>query len=131
VASLRDTNAIGTHIAQAISLSSPEAYLLPEAFVPPNKDAMYRLRSRIVNFRVTDEELALLKTASALRGSRCLSDFARSVMLETANVPAPPSSHDACDSRIVSLEQRMDALESNFQTLQSAVVPESPAEKDR
>jgi hypothetical protein len=92
---------------------------------------MYRLRSRIVNFRVTDEELEQLKTASALRGSRCLSDYARSVILETASEPAQPSSHEACDSRIESLEQRVDALESNFQTLQSAVTAESSVEKDR
>ncbi len=81
---------------------------------------MFRLRSRIVNFRVTDEELEQLKTASALRGSRCLSDYARSVILETANVPSTPA-HDGCDSKIVSLEQRLEALESSLQNLQTAL----------
>ena len=80
---------------------------------------MYRLRSRSVNFRVTNEEFEQLQTASAQRGSRCLSDFARSVMLETANVPA--SERRPVDSRILALEKRLDALESNLQTLQSAV----------
>jgi len=81
---------------------------------------MYRLRSRIVNFRVTDEELEQLKNASALRGSRCLSDYARSVILETANVP-PAAAHEGCDSRIVSLEQRLEALESSLMNLQTAI----------
>ena len=83
---------------------------------------MYRLRSRIVNFRVTDEELERLKTASALRGSRCLSDFARSVTLENANAPEHSPAHEACDSRMLSFEQRLTVLESNVEDLQRAAV---------
>jgi hypothetical protein len=41
-------------------------------------------RKRLVNFRVTDEEFRRLKTASSLKNARCLSDFARSAILETA-----------------------------------------------
>jgi hypothetical protein len=84
---------------------------------------MYKLRSRIVNFRVTDEELERLQTASATRGSRCLSDFARSVILETANAAPASAPQEPIEPRILSLEQRLDALESDFQTLQSAVAP--------
>ncbi len=90
---------------------------------------MYRLRSRIVNFRVTDEELERLKTASALRGARCLSDFARSVMLETADAP-PGGPEDSRDGRMLSLEQRMNALESDLQNLQSAVASRSPVSEE-
>ena len=88
---------------------------------------MYKLRSRIVNFRVTDEELKRLKTASAIRGSRCLSDFARSVILENADTAPESAPNEPVEPRILSLEQRLDALESNFQTLQSAVASRSSA----
>ena len=92
---------------------------------------MYKLRSRIVNFRVTDEELERLQTASAIRGSRCLSDFARSVILETANASPANTPQESVEPRILSLEQRLDALESNFQTLQSAVASKSSPVNDR
>lgn len=92
---------------------------------------MYKLRSRTVNFRVTDEELERLQTASAIRGSRCLSDFARSVILETASAPPATAPQESVDPRILSLEQRLDALESDFQTLQSAVASKSSPVNDR
>ena len=41
-----------------------------------------KVRNRLVTFRVTDEELRRLKTASALRNARCFSEFVRSVILE-------------------------------------------------
>ncbi len=82
---------------------------------------MYRLRSRIVNFRVTDEEFEQLKIASNLQGSRCLSDFARSVMLTTAGAPLVPGGSPApVDSRLQSVEQRLAALESSVARLEDA-----------
>ncbi len=84
---------------------------------------MYRLRSRIVNFRVTDEEFERLKTASAQQGSRCLSDFARSVMLTTAGAPTHSSmSHEPCENRMISFERRLAALESSVEHLADVVV---------
>ncbi len=83
---------------------------------------MYRLRSRIVNFRVTDEEFERLKSASALQGSRCLSDFARSVMLTTATAPEQGST-TPIDSRLLSFEQRLAALESSVARLEDAADP--------
>ena len=83
---------------------------------------MYRLRSRIVNFRVTAEELERLKTASTLRGARCLSDFARSIMLENADAPAPSPAHEDCDRKMFSFEQRLAALESEFGALQRDIL---------
>ncbi len=83
---------------------------------------MYRLRSRIVNFRVTDEEFEQLKNASTLQGSRCLSDFARSVMLTTAGAPALPNPPAPLDYRLMSVEQRLSALESSVARLEDAAV---------
>lgn len=75
-----------------------------------------------MNFRVTAEELERLKTASAVRGCRCLSDFARSVMLENADAPPPSPAHESCDRRMLSFEHRLAALESDFEALQRDVV---------
>jgi hypothetical protein len=85
---------------------------------------VYRLRSRIVNFRVTDEEFERLKNASALQGSRCLSDFARSVMLTTAGAPVSPAGPAApVNNRLHSVEQRLAALESSVARLEDAALP--------
>ena len=75
---------------------------------------MYKIRSRIINFRVTDEEFERLKAASALRGARCLSDFARSIILET-------SSTDPVQDRLLSFERRITNLEAGHARFQEAI----------
>src|SRR5450759_4168274 len=42
---------------------------------------MEKVRGRLVNFRVTDDEFEQLKTACDRQGARCLSAFARKIML--------------------------------------------------
>ena len=44
---------------------------------------MQKVRSRLVNFRVTDDEFRQLKDASDRQGARCLSAFARKMVLST------------------------------------------------
>jgi hypothetical protein len=76
---------------------------------------MNQIRSRIITLRVTDEELERVKSASALHGSRCLSDFARSVMLNGATSPAiPGSAESVVEDRLLSMERRLAHLESAF-----------------
>ena len=76
---------------------------------------MYKLRSRIVNFRVTDEELEQLKTASAIQGASCLSDFARTIVLAVAKGALPAGS----EARLVSFEHRLNALEAGLTYLRN------------
>jgi hypothetical protein len=69
----------------------------------------------VINFRVTDEEFARLKTASEELGSRCLSDFARTVILRSARDAGrerPPAPEDP--SRVDNLEQRLTLLEAHL-----------------
>jgi hypothetical protein len=74
---------------------------------------MNRVRSRVLTFRVTDEELERVKSASALHGSRCLSDFVRSVMLSSATSTATSGAPDSgVEDRLVSMERRLAQLES-------------------
>jgi hypothetical protein len=74
---------------------------------------MYKIRSRLINFRVTDEEMERLKSASALNGCRCLSDFARTVMLGSAALPAGLGGLESPDEkRLLLMEGRLAQLES-------------------
>ena len=71
---------------------------------------MRKIRTRLVNFRVTDEEFERLKTASDRQGARCLSDFARSIMFG-----------GSYDDRLLSLDQRLTGLERSMARLVEAL----------
>jgi uncharacterized protein (DUF1778 family) len=77
-----------------------------------------KVRSRLINFRVTDEELEQLKTAAAIQGSRCLSEFARLVMLGTATGAHSPES---TDGRLSLFDRRLNVLEANVARLVDAL----------
>jgi hypothetical protein len=79
---------------------------------------MSTARTRLVNFRVTDEELERLKTASGRQGARCLSDFARAVMLGQPNFRPVSGSYD---DKLLSFDQRLIALEHSMARLVEAL----------
>lgn len=83
---------------------------------------MLKTRSRLINFRVTEEEFDRLKSASAGCGARCLSDFARSVMLQTADDAGAPQVED----RLAAIEDRLANLESGVARVLSATEAELP-----
>jgi hypothetical protein len=73
---------------------------------------MQNVRSRLVNFRVTADEFEQLKIACDRHGARCLSVFARNVMLNTATVNGenPADKLAALDRRLTVLEVSMSRL---------------------
>jgi hypothetical protein len=78
-----------------------------------------KIRNRLVNFRVTEDELERLKTASALKRARCLSEFARSVVLRTADDIVPNSNGKSTgsgsgDDQMLSFDRRLTHLESHI-----------------
>ena len=79
---------------------------------------MSQARTRLVNFRVTDEEFERLKTASCRLGARCLSDFARTVMLGQPNLRPAPGSYD---DKLMSFDHRLNALEHSMDRLVEAL----------
>lgn len=79
---------------------------------------MSKLRTRLVNFRVTDEEFERLKAASALQGARCLSDFARCVTLGQPNLHPISGSYD---DRLLSFDRRLTAIECSMARLVEAL----------
>jgi hypothetical protein len=83
-----------------------------------------KVRKRLVNFRVTDEEFEQLKTAAAVQGSRCLSEFARLVMLGTAAGADPPTSPESLDGKLSLFDRRLNVLESNVARLADALASE-------
>ena len=77
---------------------------------------MIKVRSRLINFRVTEEEFQQLKAAAFHQGCRCMSEFARMVMLGTANGGATHGP-DELDSQMTSLSRRLEVLESDVARL--------------
>lgn len=76
---------------------------------------MLRTRTRLVTFRLTDDELERLKIACDRQGARCLSDFARSTMLSSL------INSESVSDKMLSLERRIIALEASMSRLVSAV----------
>lgn len=88
-------------------------------------------RNRLINFRVTDEEFRRLKTASTQRNARCLSDFARSAILETARgTNGAPEPADAVTSQLQAFDRRLARLESNLSRLLDVFAEVKPLRGD-
>jgi hypothetical protein len=81
---------------------------------------MQKVRARLVNFRVTDDEFEQLKTACDRHGARCLSAFARKVMLS-----APDANTEDLDRKLAVLDRRLSALEVSLSRLFNALAVSS------
>ena len=83
---------------------------------------MSQTRTRLVNFRLTDEEFEQLKTASSRQGARCVSEFVRHVILTAPNRCPASSSYDdnlmLFERRVATLEQSMTRLIESFSSAQ-------------
>jgi len=73
---------------------------------------MQKVRSRLVNFRVTDDEFQQLKDASDRYGARCLSAFARKMVLSAGMGDGEKRVDDmaSLDRRLAVLEEAMARL---------------------
>jgi len=82
---------------------------------------MLYTRNRIVNFRVSQEELQVLRAISAKHGARSLSDYARAVMLRSLKAEESPAETSdwarSMESRLSHLEQGLHCLESALSEL--------------
>jgi hypothetical protein len=94
-----------------------------------------KTRSRLVSFRLTQDELENLRVACLMLGARNVSDFARSAVLDLAEARAHPEAQLA--DRFSALELRLGEIEIGVQhngdmlraLLKSSV--NQPAEKAR
>jgi hypothetical protein len=80
---------------------------------------MEKVRGRLVNFRVTDDEFEQLKIACDQHGARCLSAFARKMMLNASNANGENLVERLADRRLSILEDSMSRL---FNALTSSSV---------
>lgn len=80
---------------------------------------MNNIRKRLINFRVTDQEYERIKASSDREGARCVSEFARTVMMGT---PKPDTSSDGANAsngadatnvneKLLAFERRLAMLE--------------------
>jgi hypothetical protein len=76
---------------------------------------MDKVRTRLINFRVTDEEFETLKMACQQQGFRCMSEFARNVMLNS-----PQGAQDVA-IQLISLDRHVIQLENSMAQLMSAL----------
>jgi TolA-binding protein len=81
---------------------------------------MLKRRSRIVSFRLSDEEYNSLKSVSAMRGARSVSDFTRSVacnMNAGENGNENGNGIDKIEDELRTLNDKMEALDHSIQML--------------
>jgi len=90
------------------------------------------IRNRLVNFRVTDDELRHLKAAANLQNARCLSDFARTAILASATGFDPvPRPADPAEDELLGLSRRLAHLESTVTRLVNALESAPPPERPK
>ena len=80
---------------------------------------MQKVQRRLVNFRVTDDEFQQLKDASDRHGARCLSAFARKMVLS-----AGTGAENRVDE-LASLDRRLSVLEESMARLFNAITDSS------
>ena len=85
---------------------------------------MLNPRTRLVNFRVTEQEYLLLREATAAQGARGLSDFARRAVMERVRDPAPSTS---LEERVTSFEQSLSALTATLNRISEQLSTQTPA----
>jgi hypothetical protein len=97
-------------------------------------------RSRLVNFRLTEEEYESFRATCTNIGARNMSDYARTILLnnvylhsperaDIAAMAAATASHlngadsNHLDERLLSLDQKVAQLEATLRQLAEAILP--------
>jgi hypothetical protein len=71
----------------------------------------------MINFRLTDEELARLRDSSAKKGARSVSEFVRSIVLEYVRTEDSREFRSGVDQRLFSVERTLRGLQGDYQDL--------------
>ena len=83
---------------------------------------MLKKRNRIINFRVTEDEFVRLREASVEQGCRCMSEYARVVLLESLESPREEkSSAPNGQEKMLTLELRVGLVELGLSRLEGRV----------
>ncbi len=87
---------------------------------------MNKLRKRLVNFRVTEQEFERIKIASDRQGARCISEFARSLMLGTLTSDSPSDFSQSIQEKLLSHDRRLAMLELHISRLVDTLCGSNP-----
>ena len=80
---------------------------------------MLKTRSRIINFRVTEDEFTKLKDAATGEGARCLSDYARATILNgLGGTRIQLQVQDDHEDRLQALTRRLGLVEQSISKLE-------------
>ena len=79
---------------------------------------MLRPRTRLISLRITEEEYEAIRAASADGGARCVSEFARNALLESArSAPAAPGIViSGLDIRLTRVEKELAQVAGDLHT---------------
>lgn len=83
---------------------------------------MLKRRSRIVSFRLSDEEYDSLKSVSVSRGARSVSEFTRSVACNSAE-----DGSEALERTLRAISEHVEAIDRKLQTLTEALLSRNNA----
>ena len=73
--------------------------------------AVTKPRTRLVNFRVSEDEFQSLREACETGGARSISDFARCAVLTT---PAKPENDEVLRLRLALIEEKMGEVDAKL-----------------
>jgi hypothetical protein len=106
-------------VAMSLSTQSAVSGSTNEGRPSLSEDGAIRpwLKRRILTFRLTDEEFDKLQKASVAGGSRSVSDFARSVLLNSGNWHTGSTSQEHLRDRLAELEDRLALLADRVDSL--------------
>jgi len=84
---------------------------------------VFRRRTRVVSFRLSDDEYESLKQVSLAEGARSVSDYARLALCGLLGGPRQ-SGRDGLEAKVCELDEQMQALQHELRRLQAVVGPE-------
>jgi hypothetical protein len=82
--------------------------------------AVFRRRTRIVSFRLSDDEYESLKQVSLSEGARSVSDYARVALCRLLGA-SRPGDGDGIEAKVLHLDAQMQALQDELRRLQAVI----------
>ena len=82
--------------------------------------AVFRRRTRVVSFRLSDDEYESLRQVSLAEGARSVSDYARVALCRLMGA-ARESDGDGIEAKVFQLDEQMQALQDELRRLQAVV----------
>lgn len=82
---------------------------------------VFKPKTRMISFRISEEEYQSVQQASLSHGARSVSDFSRECLLHLLHQPAAGAPRTALDSKIEQLSSEFKMLNRDVETLRAAL----------